>query len=82
MHFLWIYLLYSGLVLIIYYKFKEIRYRLLLGYFLGLILGGILIFYIDLEIALAIAIFVGLAVTAKMTILKTTFNIYLFDILS
>ena len=66
MNFLWLYLIYSIAVLIICYFFEIVRYKLFLGYFLGSIFGGVLAFYFDLDIAMALAIFVGLATTAKM----------------
>ncbi len=67
MTFLWIYFLYTIAVLVVCYRSENLRYKLFFGYLLGLIIGGILAFHTDLDIAAGIAIFSGFAATAKMS---------------
>ena len=60
------FLLYTILVFIACYKFEAIRYRLCFAYILGVMIAALLSFYIDMGVAAAVSIFVGLATMAKM----------------
>ena len=68
MKLLLIYLSYTIIILIICYLFEVFRYRLFLGYLTGTILGLLLLFYVNLEIAIAVSIFVGFVSIVKMLI--------------